>query len=120
MAAAWLRARARLLPNLLPQSPPWVREVFDNAWAPMTALQRQLAALPAGLWEPLMACEGGYLAVCHGPSRYEPGPAQLLTLPLKVERPRYGAEGAETLANRWEAARPLWVSNGCTGTGLPQ
>lgn len=76
-AKTWLRARARLLPNLLPGSPPWVRDVFDHAWAPMTALARHLAQLPGGLWEHLLACEGGYVAICNGPSRYEPGPAQV-------------------------------------------
>ena len=76
-ATAWLRARARLLPNLLPQSPPWVRDVFDHTWAPMTALARQLAPLPASLWGHLLACEGGYVAICNGPSRYEPGSAQV-------------------------------------------
>jgi hypothetical protein len=76
-AAAWLRERARLLPGLLAHSPPWVRDVFDHAWAPMTAMVRQVAPLPAGLWEHLLACERGYLAICHGPSRYAPGPAQL-------------------------------------------
>ncbi|HSJ53658.1 MAG TPA: hypothetical protein VLC52_07890 [Anaerolineae bacterium] len=76
-ATAWLRARARMLPGSLAQSPPWVRDVFDHAWAPMTSLARQLAPLPAGLWPHLLGCEGGYLAVCNGPSRYEPGPARL-------------------------------------------
>lgn len=76
-AMAWLRARARLLPGALAGSPPWVREVFGHAWAPMTALARQLAPLPAGLWPYLLAGEGGYLAICNGPSRYEPGPGQI-------------------------------------------
>ena len=76
-AMTWLRARARLLPGALAQSPLWVRDVFDHAWAPMTALARQMALLPTGLWGYLLACEGGYLAVCNGPSRYEPGSAQL-------------------------------------------
>ncbi|RPI51054.1 MAG: hypothetical protein EHM56_10020 [Chloroflexi bacterium] len=76
-AIAWLRARARLLPGSLAGSPPWVRDIFEHAWAPMTALARQLAPLPAGLWPHLLAREGGYLAVCNGPSRYEPGPAQV-------------------------------------------
>ncbi len=76
-AADWLRDRARLLPNLLALSPPWVRDVFDHAWAPMTALRSQLGPLPGGLWQHLLACEGGYVAVCNGPSRYEPGPARI-------------------------------------------
>jgi hypothetical protein len=48
----------------------------------MTALGRQLGALPAGLWDHLLACEGGYVAICNGPSRYEPGPAQIRGRPV--------------------------------------
>lgn len=79
---AWLRARARLAPNLLAQSPPWVRDVFAHSWAPMSALCRLLIPLPAGLWQRLLACEGGYLAICNGPTRYEPGPGQIRGQPV--------------------------------------
>jgi hypothetical protein len=74
-ASAWLQARARLLPNLLPQSPPWVRSVFEHAWAPMRALAETIQPLPAALWPFLLDQDGGTLAICPGESRYVTGPA---------------------------------------------
>ena len=76
-AEAWLRARARLAPNLLSQSPPWVRSVFDHAWAPMAALTQQVRPLPAGLWEALLGFQTGFVAIGHHESYYLPGPATL-------------------------------------------
>jgi hypothetical protein len=75
-ATAWLHARARLKPDLLIQSPPWVRGVFDHGWAAMEALARQVRHLPAALWSYLLACEGGFVLIATGESRYVPGPAQ--------------------------------------------
>ena len=51
---AWLHARARLMPQLLTKAPPWVRGVFDHAWAPMTALTRQVDCLPPVLLDYLV------------------------------------------------------------------
>jgi hypothetical protein len=76
-AQAWLQARARLMPNLLPQSPPWVRTVFEHAWAPMKALAEAIRPLPSGLWPFLLGCEGGLAAICPGESRYCVGPATI-------------------------------------------
>lgn len=76
-AQAWLQARARLMPNLLPQSPPWVRGVFTHAWAPMRALAEVVQPLPHGLWPFLLGCEGGFVAICPDESRYEPGPGTI-------------------------------------------
>lgn len=73
----WLHARARLAPNLLPQSPPWVRAHFDHAWAPMQALERQLRPLPPALWDLLLDYPGGIVLITAGASRYAPGPAIL-------------------------------------------
>ena len=74
---AWLRGKARLLPNLLVQSPPWVRGVFDNAWAPMDALARQAHCLPHPLLDHLLSCSGGSVAISAGGSEYVPGPATI-------------------------------------------
>jgi len=60
---------------LLIQARPWVRGVFDHAWAPMTVLARQLHALPEDLWEYLLGCEGGHLLIGTEESHYVPGPA---------------------------------------------
>lgn len=76
-AQAWLQERARLMPNLLPQSPPWVRGVFDHAWAPMRALAKAIRPLPAELWPFLLSCEGGMAALCPDESRYVPGLATI-------------------------------------------
>lgn len=76
-AHAWLQARARLMPNLLPQSPPWVRSVFEHAWAPMKALAEMIQPLPLGLWQFLLSCEGGLAAICPGESHYCAGPATI-------------------------------------------
>ena len=70
----WLQDRVRLMPNLLAQSPPWVRSVFDHAWAPMEALTRQVRLLPADLWDALLRFETGFVAVSRADSRYLPGP----------------------------------------------
>jgi hypothetical protein len=74
---AWLRARARLMPNLLPQSPPWVRSVFDHAWAQMEALARQARLLPAALWDALLDLPTGFVAIGNSESAYHPGPTTL-------------------------------------------
>jgi hypothetical protein len=76
-ALAWLRVRARLLPDLLSQSPPWVRGVFDHSWAPMEAMARQVACLPSALLDHLLTCDSGFVAICAGESRYTPGPTML-------------------------------------------
>ncbi|MGC9335088.1 MAG: hypothetical protein ACP5JJ_13120 [Anaerolineae bacterium] len=81
-AEAWLRARARLMPDLLTQSPPWVRSVFEHAWAPMEALSRQVHLLPAALWDPLRRMETGFVLIEHGESRYLPGPTVLRGQPV--------------------------------------
>lgn len=74
-AQTWLHARARLMPDLLAQSPPWVRGTFDHSWAPMRALARQLHYLPPQVWPLLLHWESGYVAICAGDSHYAPGPA---------------------------------------------
>ena len=76
-ARAWLHARARLMPDLLSQSPPWVRGVFDHSWAPMRALSEQVRLLPPHLWNQLLSWESGYVAICTGDSHYVPGPASI-------------------------------------------
>lgn len=76
-AKAWLRARVRLMPGLLSQSPPWVRGVFDHTWAPMEAMARQILGLPAGLWGFLLSLNSGFVAISSGDSQYIPGPARL-------------------------------------------
>lgn len=73
-AQDWLQARARLMPNLLPQSPPWVHSIFQHSWAPMKSLAEMVRPLPDELWAFLLSCEGGVAAVCPGESRYVPGP----------------------------------------------
>jgi hypothetical protein len=76
-AQAWLRTKARLGPNLLPQSPPWVRHIFEHAWAPMSALGHAIEPLPSGLWQFLLTCEGGLAVICPGESRYCVGPCTI-------------------------------------------
>jgi hypothetical protein len=76
-ARAWLLARARLMTDLLCQSPPWVRGVFDHSWAPMRALYEQVRLLPPHLWSQLLRWESGYVAICTGDSHYAPGPASI-------------------------------------------
>lgn len=73
----WLRARARLMPHVLTQAPPWVRGVFDHAWAPMQALARHATCLPVPLLNHLLTYDGGFIAISTGQSRYAPGPATL-------------------------------------------
>ena len=82
-AQAWLQARARLMPNLLPQSPLWVRSVFEHPWAPMKALAEAIRPLPIGLWPFLLGCEGGMVAICPGESRYTPGPGTIGRLQVR-------------------------------------
>jgi hypothetical protein len=71
---AWLHARARLMPRLLIQAPPWVRGIFDHAWAPMKALGQQARCLPSALWDFLQSCTGGFAVITAGESRYVTGP----------------------------------------------
>jgi hypothetical protein len=70
----WLRARARLMPDLLPRSPAWVRSTYDHTWAPMTALAQQVNELPCALWDYLLECAGGFVYITVGESEYVPGP----------------------------------------------
>lgn len=72
---AWVHARVRLEPQLLIQAPPWVRGVFDHAWAPVKALSQQVRQFPGAMWHTLLEYPGGYVAVCVGESRYVPGSA---------------------------------------------
>ncbi len=72
---AWLLARARLGPRLLIQAPPWVRGVFDHAWAPMKALARETCCLPAYLCECLLRFDSGHIVIHAAGSYYAPGPA---------------------------------------------
>ena len=72
---AWLQARARLESRLLIQAPPWVRGVFDHAWAPMRALARQTCCLPEALCDRLLEFDTGYVAIHAAGSYYAPGPA---------------------------------------------
>lgn len=76
-AQAWLHTRARLMPDLLSQSPPWVRGVFDHSWAPMRALARQVDLIPPHVWSRLLYWESGHAAICSGRSEYVPGPATI-------------------------------------------
>jgi len=72
---AWLHAKVRLQPQLLVQAPPWVRGMFDHAWAPMSALAQQASCLPSSLWDYLLDSDGGFVSICNGQSRYVPGAA---------------------------------------------
>ena len=80
---AWLRARVRLMPGLLNQSPPWVRAVFDHTWAPMEAMARQIHCLPTALWDYLLSLNSGFVAICSGDSEYVPGPARIRQQPVQ-------------------------------------
>jgi hypothetical protein len=71
-AQEWLLSRVKVMPNLLNQSPPWVRGVFDHAWAPREALARQVGCLPPELWGHLLGCDSGFIAIRTGESRYSP------------------------------------------------
>ncbi len=66
---AWLRGKARTSPDLLSQAPPWVRRVFDHAWAPMQALARQVSPLPPALCAFLMDHERGFVVISGDESR---------------------------------------------------
>jgi len=81
--SAWLRARARVVPGVLHRSPPWVRSVFDHAWAPMVALSRQVSCLPPELCDYLLRCESGFVAIDAGDSCYMPGPATIRDRPVR-------------------------------------
>ena len=70
----WLHSRARLMPDTLSKSPPWVRGVFDHSWAPMRALARQVNLLPPHLLGRLQCWESGYAVICARESEYVPGP----------------------------------------------
>lgn len=76
-AHAWLRARARLAPNLLSHASPWVRGVFEHAWAPMQALGNEIACLPPQLWPFLLEHEGGWVVIHPGSSHYVVGPVRV-------------------------------------------
>lgn len=65
------------MPDLLTRSTPWVRSVFDHAWAPMQALARQIQALPPELFEYLTGWDTGFVFISTGESRYLPGPATI-------------------------------------------
>ena len=76
-AQAWLHSRARLMPTLLSQAPPWIRGVFDHSWAPVRALAAQIDHLPPHLWRQLLRWDSGYVAVHTGATQYEPGIATI-------------------------------------------
>lgn len=99
----WLLARARLESRLLVQAPPWVRGIFDHAWAPMRALARQVACLPPDLCDRLLRFDTGYVAIHAGDSCYAPGPA--VVRQRRVENVAFVS--VEDLA--MENARPLHV-----------
>ncbi|MGD8464679.1 MAG: hypothetical protein PVI09_12510 [Anaerolineae bacterium] len=63
------------MPNLLAQSPSWIRGMYDHAWAAMQQLERQVRCLPPALLDSLLECEGGYVAIVSGTSHYVPGAA---------------------------------------------
>lgn len=100
---AWLHARARLAPNLLSQSPPWVHRVYEHAWAPMQALNQQIDCLPPALWRFLLQFPGGFAVIVIGKSRYAPGPQ------IVAHQPRQNVAfvSIEDLAR--ESERPLHV-----------
>jgi hypothetical protein len=58
------------MPRLLIQAPAWVRGAFPHTWAPMTALGRQVRCLPPALCDYLLSCDGGFIAISTGESRY--------------------------------------------------
>jgi hypothetical protein len=57
--------------------------VFDHAWAPMAALAQQVRCLPSELCDYLLGCEGGFVAIDTGESRYTPGPATIRGRPVR-------------------------------------
>lgn len=81
-ARDWLHARVRLEPDLLSHAPPWIRGVFDHAWAPMTAMAGHLQPLPPGLWDHLLGWERGFVFITTQASAYRPGPATLRHQPV--------------------------------------
>ena len=56
------------------KAPPWVRGVFDHAWAPMTVLAQRVSNLPAPLLDTLQTMDRGYVLIAARESRYVPGP----------------------------------------------
>lgn len=73
----WMLERVRLVPGLLVGSAPWVRRVFDHAWAPMQALEEHIRRLPPALLDHLLCHGGGFVAITREESQYVPGPATL-------------------------------------------
>lgn len=73
----WLLERARLIPGLLVRCDPWIRRVFDHAWAPVQALGEHVSHLPDALLDYLLVYPGGFVAITSGESRYAPGTATL-------------------------------------------
>ncbi len=115
----WILERARLQPGVLVRSAPWVRRVFDHAWAPMQALQDQVFQLPSELLDALLVHAGGYVVIGKRDSRYVPGPATFRG--MEVENVAHVS--VEDLAKDTE--RPLHVIGhlidhhlGCGGAAL--
>ncbi|MGD8903978.1 MAG: hypothetical protein PVI67_10475 [Anaerolineae bacterium] len=54
--------------------------MFRHSWAPMRALVEQLDCLPPHVWRKLLEWESGYVAICNGKTRYNPGPATIRQL----------------------------------------
>lgn len=81
-AQAWLHARARLMPDILIKSSPWVRGVFDHSWAPMRALAQQANHLPPHMWSLLLGWDSGYVAIYAEDTHYRPGPASIRRQPV--------------------------------------
>ncbi len=100
---AWLHERARLAPRLRIESSPWVRSVFEHAWAPMQALTDHLRCLPDAVWDYLLSCDGGFALIGVGESHYEPGPARIRRLAVR----NVAHISVEDLAD--ENERPLHV-----------
>jgi hypothetical protein len=105
------------MPDLLTRSDPWIRGVFDHAWAPMKALAQQIHCLPHALWDCLLDFDSGYVSISLGESRYVPGPATIRH--RRVQNVAFVS--VEDLAS--ENARPLHVIGhlidhhlGCGGT----
>lgn len=65
------------MPGLLIEAPPRVREAFDHAWAPMTALATHARCLPGELYQVLLGFSGGFVVVSTGESRYVAGSVDL-------------------------------------------
>lgn len=74
---AWLHARVRLMPRLLIEASPRVRGIFDQPWAPMRVFTQEVSCLPAGLFDYLLGCAGGFTLIGSGESCYVPGGATI-------------------------------------------